>query len=193
MNWSRRWTISIDTARGLNYLHSNNIIHQDLKSANILLDKDWKAKISDFGLSKIKIATATTKPNIQSKKSTAGSLRWRAPETFKKGAKKTMSSDIYSFGMTLWEISSRKIPYFEESEDAIIIMQIQQGEKDEIPVDTPKSFSQIIEKCWQTNPEDRASAKSILEDLEKEQVGGTHPMGNSDVVTNATPIKTAGI
>lgn len=164
LDWKRRWSISLDIARGLNYLHSRNIIHQDLKSLNILLDSNFRAKISDFGLAKIKTATATTNNNSSI---TGGSTRWRAPETFKLGAKRTFSSDVFSFGMTLWEISARKVPYSTEPDDTAVIFYIRQGDKEPIPEDCPRQISQVIESCWQMKPEDRPSMKDVVSSLEK--------------------------
>jgi serine/threonine protein kinase len=160
-----RWNIALDIAKGLNYLHSKNIIHQDLKSMNILIDKDWKAKISDFGLATIKSTITVSMTSLNKNK--IGSIRWNAPELFKRGTKRSKETDVYSFGMTLWEISSRKIPFSEEPDDQMVVTFINAGEKENIPNDCPLPFSQIITKCWNSNPNERPSMSDVIISLEK--------------------------
>ena len=122
--WDTRMTIAIDIGNGLSYLHKKNILHRDLKSLNVLLDINYSAKIGDFGLSKIKLETSSS-----STKSKAGTIRWRAPEAFKRGFRPANSMDIYSYGMVLWEIASRKLPFADTQDEQIVINWISSGEK----------------------------------------------------------------
>ncbi|KAJ9564885.1 hypothetical protein OSB04_000851 [Centaurea solstitialis] len=113
LTWVQRIRIGLDIAHGLNYLHNNTedkprIIHRDIKSANILLDEKWNAKIADFGLSKfhpvdVDASTINT-ANI------AGTLGYLDPEYFMTGKLKK-ASDIYSFGVVLFEILSGRLAY----------------------------------------------------------------------------------
>lgn len=164
LDWNLRWNISFDIAKGLSYLHLQNIIHRDLKSMNVLLESNWKAKITDFGMAKIKVATET----ITKEGTKVGSIRWRAPEMFRRGAKYTTSSDIYSFGVLLWEIAARKIPYAEEASDTVVMAFIKDNEKEEIPVDCPYSFAEIIKECWRNSPNERPDATSVVAKIQKE-------------------------
>ena len=159
INWDRRWTMAIDIGNGLNYLHSDNILHRDLKSLNILLDINYCAKICDFGLSKIKLETSSS--NTKSK---TGTVRWRAPETFKRGFKPANSMDVYSYGMVLWEIASRELPFAEAQDEQTVISWVKDGEKETIPTDCPKAYGDIIQEAWQ-EAEKRPSAARIVEML----------------------------
>ena len=108
-----RWTMALDIAKGLAYLHHRNIIHRDLKSLNVLLDNYYHAKISDFGLSKIKLESSKT---ARHSSLVVGTLCWLALELAHdliagKRLNHTFASDVYSYGMILWEIVSRQIPY----------------------------------------------------------------------------------
>ncbi len=117
LSWSIRWRIALDIGKGLAYLHSQSIIHRDLKSLNVLLDNSYCAKISDFGLAKIKLETNSI-TSTQHKQ--MNSVRWLAPELFKRDASADVFSDIYSYGIVLWEIATRQLP-FQETPDNLLM------------------------------------------------------------------------
>ncbi|GFY96895.1 protein kinase superfamily protein [Actinidia rufa] len=99
LNWHQRMKIALDTARGLEYLHEHcnpKVIHRDLKSSNILLDSNFNAKLSDFGLA---VTAGTQKKNIK----LSGTLGYVAPEYLLDG-KLTDKSDVYAFGVVLLEL-----------------------------------------------------------------------------------------
>ncbi|CAI0466968.1 unnamed protein product [Linum tenue] len=106
-------------ARGMNYLHHFNppIVHRDLKSSNLLVDKNWTVKVGDFGLSRLKHKTFLTT------KSGKGTPQWMAPEVLRNEASDE-KSDIYSFGVILWELATEKIPW-----DNLNSMQVLDGKK----------------------------------------------------------------
>ena len=88
-------TLSYEIAIAMKYLHSRRIMHCDLKSSNILIDDNWKIKISDFGLSRIKNIL-----NLQDNKGRLGTPHWMAPEIMK-GLKYQEDSDVFSYGNKL--------------------------------------------------------------------------------------------
>lgn len=111
--WSQRLKICIDIASGLNYLHTRvedeqSIIHRDIKSGNILLGKNWVAKIADFGLSRFHYVNQQEK--TQYSKNIAGTKVYMCPE-YRKEGKLKRAIDIYSFGVVLFEILSGKLAY----------------------------------------------------------------------------------
>ena len=162
--WSLRKSIAQNIASGLYYLHENRIIHRDLKSLNVLLDKDNQAKLADFGLSTVKTETQSILTTAQQ----VGTVRWMAPELFKRGGKCSESSDIYALGWVLWEIASRKIPFEDERQanDAVIMDWIKDGERDGIPASTPPQYAALLTQCWQQRAEDRpANVKQVVDAL----------------------------
>ncbi|HQY22136.1 MAG TPA: protein kinase [Gammaproteobacteria bacterium] len=158
LDWDVRIRIAIDMVSGLAFLHSKSILHRDIKSLNILLD-DQKAKLTDFGLSKVKNETKSLTKNHQKSKELVGTLPWIAPELFER-EQYTYKSDIYSLGITFWELASRKIPYAEDTPEAIPVF-VGRGKREAIPSDCPEKLAHLIQQCWAGNPESRPSASDI--------------------------------
>ncbi len=102
-------TILREILRALTYIHSRGIVHCDMKSSNILIDKTWSVKLADFGLSKKMIGVA---PIEDKKGRRVGTPNWMAPEICR-GEEYTDKADIYSFGLIVWEIVTMEVPYFE--------------------------------------------------------------------------------
>ncbi|MEA2097023.1 MAG: protein kinase, partial [Candidatus Cloacimonadota bacterium] len=174
ITWELRERIALDIAQGLDYLHENNVVHRDLKSLNILLDENKRAKLTDFGLSKERTDTtlAPTTKNI-------GTPGWMPPEilmdeedSIHQGIKTeyTKKADIYSYGIILWEISSRKVPFAEAKHNMEIMKSVVKGIRPEIPLDCPIKFSNLIQRCWTQRPEERPDISEVEKELELSQI-----------------------
>jgi len=157
LDWKIRWEIGMDVGQGLSVLHAQGILHRDLKSLNVLLDGNLRAKLTDFGLSRVKTESAAS-----TKHQAAGTVRWMAPELFKRTAKYTEGSDIYSYGMILWELASRKTPYEDAANEAVVIQWIQNGETEIIPTDCPEVFGAVTKSCWAMEPTSRPKAAEVV-------------------------------
>ncbi|MHB9148203.1 MAG: ankyrin repeat-containing serine/threonine-protein kinase [Candidatus Amoebophilus sp.] len=168
IDWQLRYQIATDIGHGVNYLHSHGIIHGDLKSLNILLDKNYQAKITDFGLAKIKISSSISTLLGGQK---GGSLRWMAPELLtaeeEEETSNTKASDVYSYGMVLWELGARQIPYTNKRDPQVLALKLQ-NKHEPITPDTPPSMSALIQWCWQERTK-RPAITEAVETLEKEQ------------------------
>jgi len=162
--WAMQVCLSIDMGAGLVYLHNNNILHRDLKSLNVLVTDNNRAKLTDFGLSKIKHETnSTTKQST----SFVGSILWMAPELFEPEVKYEKSADVYSYGMTMYELATRKLPFANASSTAVVPTWIAKGYRDKISAETPQPFSALIAKCWAQRAEDRPTAVHAVEELQR--------------------------
>lgn len=155
IHWNLRLQISHDTSQGLAYLHERKIVHRDLKSLNVLLDRDKHAVLADFGLATIK--------NEQSTSAAKESMLWMAPELFDKKPP-SFASDLFSLGVVLWEIASHRLPFQEfRWNQNEISAQIKQGTREKFPEDTPDAYKNLAEKCWNSDPLKRPSAENAAQ------------------------------
>ncbi|XP_076920797.1 putative serine/threonine-protein kinase SIS8 isoform X2 [Bidens hawaiensis] len=153
----RRLRMAFDTARGMNYLHNCTpvIVHRDLKTPNLLVDKNWVVKVSDFGLSRMKYST------FLSSRSTAGTAEWMAPEVLR-NEPSDEKSDVYSFGVVLWELCTLQQPWGGMNPMQVVGAVGFQHRRLEIPEDMDPIIADIITKCWQTDPKLRPTFADIL-------------------------------
>jgi serine/threonine protein kinase len=163
ISWEKRWRFACDAAVGMNYLHSRNppVLHRDLKSGNLLLSEDGKVKITDFGLSR----ELTSKGGIQEETFQGGTDRWTAPEICN-GEAYTEASDVFSFGIILYEIAARVLP-FPDSLPEEVRKLWQASKRPTIPDDVPPDFERLIKMCWEQSPYSRPSFKEIVSYLRR--------------------------
>ncbi|CAL5337967.1 unnamed protein product [Camellia sinensis] len=160
LDWRRRVHMALDIARGMNYLHhfSPPIIHRDLKSSNLLVDKNWTVKVGDFGLSRLKHETYLTT------KTGKGTPQWMAPEVLR-NEPSDEKSDIYSYGVILWELATEKIPWDNLNAMQVIGAVGFMNQQLEIPKDVDPQWTSIIESCWHSEPQLRPSFHELMEKL----------------------------
>ena len=154
--------ISVQIANGLSIAHENRIIHRDIKPQNIMISRDGKVKVADFGIAKMADSTTVTT-------NAAGSVHYISPEQAR-GGYSDAKSDIYSLGITMYEMLTGKVPFDGETNVAVALLHIQ-GEMippRQLNPEIPRSFEKIILKCTQKKPERRySSAKELIADLKK--------------------------
>jgi serine/threonine protein kinase len=142
---------------GMEFIHSKNFIHGDLKPTNILLDEDHKVKISDFGSSRIyEVGVAN-----------AGTQLYMAREA--SGGTYDSKVDVYSFGLILYEIVSGTgaLSNCEPGNKMDLFGELQGGKRPEIPESVIPFTRRLIEKCWCETARERPSFKEILESLKE--------------------------
>jgi len=169
--WPQRLTVAIDVAKGMNFLHRRQVVHRDLKSLNLLLasgiqsDDDVPAvKVSDFGLSRA-FKPEQTKACMTSG---AGTYHWMAPEVLS-GQGYDEKVDVYSYGICLFELITRRIPYDGSGlEPVSIAVAVSKGRRPDtgcIPQDCPADLRFTMECCWAQRPSGRPGFDTILETL----------------------------
>ncbi|POM72976.1 TKL protein kinase [Phytophthora palmivora] len=143
-----------DIANGMRFLHSRKpaVIHRDLKSANVLLDPKGVAKLCDFGL-------------VRTKFTSAGTPCYMPPELLS-GHPFSKSVDVYMFGILLWEIFSRDIP-FRGYDISDIKRRVLAGERFRVPtVDCPRECQELMKRCWDGEPNNRPTFDEVHEALQ---------------------------
>lgn len=177
-------SMSVQIASGMEYLSSQHFVHRDLACRNCLVGENLCVKISDFGMSRdvytcdyYKVGGSRMLP-----------VRWMAPESIMYG-KFTLESDVWSFGVVLWEIYSfGKQPYYGNSNEHVVKL-IQQGILLS-PLDTcPAQVCDVMRKCWSSDPHDRPKFPEILAQLKNimlSQKGGTPPPTPPPIASSIT-------
>lgn len=155
-------SIAIQISMGIEAAHNNHIIHRDIKPQNIIISKEGKVKVTDFG-----IAKAATSNTITS--NVMGSVHYTSPEQAR-GGYSDEKSDIYSLGITLFEMLTGRVPFNGETTVAIAIKHIQEpiSSPREYISEIPVSVEQIVFKCCQKSPDRRyQSMGKLIADLKQ--------------------------
>ncbi len=173
-------SIAIQVSMGIEAAHNNHIIHRDIKPQNIIISKDGKVKVTDFG-----IAKAATSNTITS--NVMGSVHYTSPEQAR-GGYSDEKSDIYSLGVTMFEMLTGRVPFNGETTVVIAIKHIQDpmpSPRDYVP-EIPVSVEQIVFKCTQKSPDRRYQKMSdVIEDLKHSLIS---PNDNFVVIDNGDAI-----
>lgn len=143
----------------MNYLQSQRFVHRDLAARNILLASLTQAKISDFGLSR------ALRPSDNYYQSTTGGkwpIKWYAPESFDYGTF-SHASDVWSFGVTLWEMYSFGQPPYGELLGSVVIELIKKAQRLSKPDKCPDNVYRIMENCWNYEPKERPTFRYLAE------------------------------
>jgi serine/threonine protein kinase len=151
-----RLKMAADLAKAMAYLHSQKMLHRDLTSANVLVDSDCSVKLGDFGEPRPQLALATGTADI------TGSLDWTAPELLTTGANHTQKSDVFSYGVILWEFGAERIP-------ARTLSDVRNGVLAGLPMEVKTrypAFGELVAQCTHIDPESRPSFDEIVQRLE---------------------------
>uniref|UniRef100_A0A671PKL3 non-specific serine/threonine protein kinase n=1 Tax=Sinocyclocheilus anshuiensis TaxID=1608454 RepID=A0A671PKL3_9TELE len=167
----RRIDVARQTAQGMDYLHAKNIIHRDLKSNNIFLHEGWTVKIGDFGLATVKSRWSGS----QQVEQPSGSILWMAPEVIRMQDTNpyTFQSDVYGYGVVLYELISGTLPYSNINNRDQIIFMVGRGylspDLSKLYSNCPKSMKRLIIDCLKFKRDERPLFPQILVGIEQVQ------------------------
>uniref|UniRef100_A0A672RVC5 non-specific serine/threonine protein kinase n=1 Tax=Sinocyclocheilus grahami TaxID=75366 RepID=A0A672RVC5_SINGR len=167
----RRIDVARQTAQGMDYLHAKNIIHRDLKSNNIFLHEGWTVKIGDFGLATVKSRWSGS----QQVEQPSGSILWMAPEVIRMQDTNpyTFQSDVYGYGVVLYELMSGTLPYSNINNRDQIIFMVGRGylspDLSKLCSNCPKSMKRLIIDCLKFKRDERPLFPQILVGIEQVQ------------------------
>jgi serine/threonine protein kinase len=145
--------VALDIAKSLKHLHSLSIIHRDIKSANVMIDSKGKAKLVDFSL-------ACFIDNEDDLKPETGTYRYMAPEVIRHEPY-SLPADVYSFGIFLWELHTKSVPYGGLSPIEAAFGVAKNNLRPSIPEGTNSRLKALMLRCWHPNPDLRPTMRDI--------------------------------
>uniref|UniRef100_A0A665VQQ7 RAF proto-oncogene serine/threonine-protein kinase n=1 Tax=Echeneis naucrates TaxID=173247 RepID=A0A665VQQ7_ECHNA len=160
--------IARQTAQGMDYLHAKNIIHRDMKSNNIFLHEGLTVKIGDFGLATVKARWSGSHQVEQP----SGSILWMAPEVIRMQDNNPYSfqSDVYSYGIVLFELMTGELPYSQIANRDQIIFMVGRGylspDLSKLYKNCPKAMKRLVADCIKKSKDDRPLFPQILSSIE---------------------------
>uniref|UniRef100_A0A4W5M090 non-specific serine/threonine protein kinase n=1 Tax=Hucho hucho TaxID=62062 RepID=A0A4W5M090_9TELE len=167
----RRIDVARQTAQGMDYLHAKNIIHRDLKSNNIFLHEGWTVKIGDFGLATVKSRWSGSEQVEQP----SGSILWMAPEVIRMQDTNpyTFQSDVYGYGVVLFELMSGTLPYSQINNRDQILFMVGRGylspDLSLLSSSSPKSMKRLIIDCLKFKRDERPLFPQVRKSIEQVQ------------------------
>jgi len=179
IDWMTRLSIGRDIALAMNYLHSKNIMHRDLKSHNLLVAEGWKIKVCDFGL-------ARSAPNNSDRNlmTIVGTNEWMAPEVAM-GENYALSADVFSYGMVLFEIITREKPPQRKLKDMYAF--VSDDYKSQCSPDMPPELWKLLIDCTAHTPQDRPTFKDVVKRLLQMMKDFTPAAGSATSASTSAP------
>jgi serine/threonine protein kinase/dienelactone hydrolase len=175
--------IALQIAEGLDAAHKNGIIHRDIKSSNIMITGNGKVKIMDFGLAKLMGQKRLTKTNTA-----IGTVAYMSPEQAK-GEKVDHRTDIWSFGVVLYEMLTGKLPFKGEYEQAMLYLILHENPEPitALRLDIPEKITKIVYQALEKEPENRFASMTTF--LDKLKTFNRQPKTNANIKTILTKPK----
>ncbi|CAN6831523.1 unnamed protein product, partial [Brassica oleracea] len=146
--------VALDVAKGVCYLHQNNIIHRDLKTANLLMDEYGIVKVADFGVARVQIESGVMTAET-------GTYRRMAPEVIEHKPY-SHKADVFSYGIVIWELLTGHI-FLAKLNSSFFY----RGFRPKIPKKTHPKVKGLLQRCWNQDPKDRPEFEEIIEMLQQ--------------------------
>ncbi|KAF9158312.1 hypothetical protein DFQ26_007780 [Actinomortierella ambigua] len=163
LDWHRKIRLAKDVAQGLRFIHEEDVCHHDLHSRNVLIDQNKRALITDFGLSR-------NQPQDEMRQHSAGPrgvVPYISPERLS-SASFNHSSDIYSLGVIMWELTSGHPPFSNNGEAPFMLaFHILGGLRETVIEGTPDEYAALYQRCWDKEPTARPSLDEIINALDR--------------------------
>ncbi|KAG6861231.1 hypothetical protein C0995_002352 [Termitomyces sp. Mi166 len=188
---ANRMLLCMDTAAGVEYLHKNDIVHGDLKGLNVLIDSSGRASLGDFGISSVNDPQILKWASQSTMASKGGTVRWQAPELLgsediKGKIHNSKASDIFAWANICYEIFIGHLPFYEDSNQATVMLSILRGENPSRPPDDDDAWLKhrmneyiwgLLKECWNFQPLKHPNMTTVISRLNIERPIGSRPPG----------------
>ncbi|XP_035011713.2 receptor-interacting serine/threonine-protein kinase 3 isoform X2 [Hippoglossus stenolepis] len=160
--WPLAFRLAHQVALGMNFLHSRNLMHHDLKPSNVLLNDDLNAKLADFGLSRVSTSALNSSEKMTGE--VGGTYKYMPPEAFDASYEPVRAFDRYSYGILLWSIVTGKEPY-PRAGSSLVALKIPKGDRpscekiNQREVEGLEELVDLMKMCWDENPAKRPAFK----------------------------------
>ena len=162
---TRRTKYAVQIIRALHYTHSQGIAHLDVKPANVIVDSNDICRLADFGCSQ-RVHDGEGNISFTSPSHLTGTFAYRAPELLR-GRAPTTKADIYSFGVTLWQMLTRETPFAGENQHVVIFGVVAHNLRPSLPENANEAwYESLVRKCWEGSVSKRPTAAEMLVALE---------------------------
>ncbi|KAJ9088464.1 hypothetical protein DSO57_1022816 [Entomophthora muscae] len=188
--WNTRHSVTLGIARGIDFIHSKNILHRDIKSDNVLLELNGneivQVKIADFGICRLQNDMLASKHTMMMEAG-VGSVLWMAPELLnQRFVHPTAKSDMYSLGVVMWEIAALARPYQNMEQLEAIAHNKQHGIIEPLPQGTPAAYQNVLRRCQHPDPQYRPYASELVQILQNPIFNSTTDSSGLGVVLSYT-------
>ncbi|XP_030282043.1 receptor-interacting serine/threonine-protein kinase 3-like [Sparus aurata] len=170
--WPLAFRLAHQVAAGMNFLHAERIVHQDLKPSNVLLTENLDARLADFGLSRVSTSALTS--SSEQTGETGGTYKYKPPEAFDASYKPVRDFDIYSHGILLWAIVTGEEPYPAVADYSLVKMLVaDKGQRppcedlEKMGVEGLKELVGLMKRCWDEDPNKRPKFNKVLKETEE--------------------------
>jgi serine/threonine protein kinase len=168
IDWPQRTRFAYETAAGMAHVHGLGRMHRDLKSANLLVSSSLHIKIADFGTAAIASLSGVKISPENAQQTHIGSPLWMAPEVLARQVYGP-SADVYSFGIVMWEIAARRLPWLDELDDNPDVHSLREvvlsGTRPAVDASWPSRFRMVMAHCWAAEAPSRPSFADVLPQL----------------------------
>ena len=147
------WRWVFEAASAIQYLHAQSKVHRDITSKNLLISGNYILKLGDLGMAKKMDATSPTLGG--------GTCGWMAPEVIQT-QRRSRKSDVFSFGIVVWEICSTEVPYSDIKGDFKVMRKVCEGVRPCIPEDCPEKLANIMKECWEQDYNKRPEMDTVV-------------------------------
>ena len=173
LSFTERLTLGKELARGLVYLHANEVIHSSIHPENVGITQRGEGKWMDLSWVKTQLSSLASIGVAHE------ATVWQAPETWGERSKVTPEADVYSLGWLLWTLITGQLPFSDQPCNNSLLQQLEAGRIEAFANDCPRNLANLITRCWDQNPQSRPKLSEVIDSLDQALLRPASPTGEA--------------